>query len=267
MRTFVRVALFLIIGIGAYLVWDEELWLSLVAPPVEEISGALSEATGSDSNAVAQNLGELEDAIQVSGYDFLVNGAREDSGYGLYSYLIFATNDGAARARNRAALEALLAQLAPVGDLFAADFTKSEINITYVPTRETPPEGAAADWFVANHDFALGLRLLGYVGAEIENGPYLVSYLAPLSGGPPAVATQVLVQDLGWVPPEMVGLWVRAFIEDAGKPAYWDKAHLSDVMLTMRTAVAVIAEPLSFSPAAAAERFVALKPVVNMVNK
>lgn len=198
--------------------------------------------------------------IRVSAHDFLLRGALASEGYGLYSYLLFPSNDAASRPRSTAALKALIEQVDPRAAVEAAGFEPREINITYVPMSEAVPERPALDWLVDRYDYARAKRILGFVVAEPSPGPYLVSFLRPLDRAPGA-DEEALVQDLSWVPPDLVTLWVAAFTRDVRQPRFWDKEHLSSFALRMRTLVAVAAEPFGIG-AKAAERYVDLKKAI-----
>jgi hypothetical protein len=66
------------------------------------------------------------------------------------------------------------------------------------------------------------------------------------------------VQDLAWVPQEVVALWIEQFSRDVKEPRYWDGEHLHSFMLSARTALAVAAKPFDIG-VAAVERFISLK--------
>jgi hypothetical protein len=72
-------------------------------------------------------------------------------------------------------------------------------------------------------------------------GPYIISYSAPLSAASTVDGGRLLVEDLSGVPPDLAFLWMNEFTAQAGRPQYWDKPAVRNLMLNLRTQVAVAA--------------------------
>ena len=180
-------------------------------------------------------------SYRLTGRDFLLAGKAEDSGYGLYSYLLFGEplNDGN-RALYRAILDAF-SHLTEVRSFLAENKPRSDLNVTYLPLNDLPPSGAGPDWLLDHYDFARAQIILAAL-AQRPVGPYIVSYKSPLSAASSVETDQLLVEDLSRIPPDLAFLWVNEFSAQAGRPQYWDRPALRTLMLNLRTQIAVDAE-------------------------
>jgi hypothetical protein len=187
--------------------------------------------------------GKTRGEQRLTGRAFLPTGKPEGSGYGLYSYVLFGEplNPGN-RELYRAVVSAFLT-IQEVRRFEEAGEQRSKLNVTYLPLQDLPPAGAGADWLLDHYDFARAQILLSKVMDRMP-GPYILSYSSPLSSAPSVEKSRLLVEDLSGVTPDLAFLWVNEFTAQAGRPQYWDKPALRNLMLNLRTQVAVAAQAL-----------------------
>jgi hypothetical protein len=178
---------------------------------------------------------------RLTGRAYLIAGKPEASDYGLYSYVLFGepVNDGN-RALYRSVLDAFL-HIVEVRNFEAENQPRGSLNITYLPLRELPPTGAMVDWLLDHYDFARAQIILARL-YDRPTGPYVVSYQSPLSSANSIDGSRLLVEDLSRIPPDLAFLWVNEFTAQAGSARYWDKPALHNLMLHLRTQIAVDAE-------------------------
>jgi hypothetical protein len=195
---------------------------------------------------VAQNaLKTAQEAVQqvaaanrVTGTSFLTD--NETPGYGLYSYLLFASRPTpTTKERYDKALLAWLSLPSAQG-LLREQLPKELLNIFYVPTK-SEPLALTLDEVWASYNYERAVVLLNKIPGEHSTGPYLVSTLAPLSAGKPP---QYIFQDLSTVPPHVVILWIREFQQRAAQERPWSARMLPQFLLNLRTAVAQAATAL-----------------------
>jgi hypothetical protein len=172
----------------------------------------------------------------------LIKPSAEDSGYGLYSYVLFGSGpDDATRPRYESTIQAFLETLADVHQLAAEKVPLQRLNITYLPVQRnpgnTPP---AAPNILEIYDYAMSETLLSKLpGGLRTQGPYIVSTLHPLSSAPEP--GQFLYQDLSTVPPSLIALWIKQFIEQASQDRFWEASAIRQFALDLRTAIEVAA--------------------------
>jgi hypothetical protein len=201
------------------------------------------------NNGVAQALTIAQNAVttaqaamqqvaatsRVTGTSFLTG--PETPGYGLYSYLLFASKPTpTTKERYEKALVAWLSLPSAQG-LLREQLPMELLNIFYLPTTSTPRAQTLDEvWSLYNYERAA--VLLNRVPGEHSTGPYLVSTLAPLSAGQPP---QYVFQDLSTVPANVIVLWIREFQQRAAQERPWSARMLPQFLLNLRTAVAQIA--------------------------
>jgi len=96
---------------------------------------------------------------------------------------------------------------------------------------------ATACVLVGSYNYARAAALLSLFGTPHTDGPYIISATQPLSKAD-ALPIQYLYQDLSSVPPEMVVLWVEAFIRQAREPEFWKTNTEEQIILHIRDAIA-----------------------------
>jgi hypothetical protein len=178
---------------------------------------------------------------RLTGRDFLKTGEPEGRGYGLYSYVLFGQPVSAG---NRDLYEAVLSAYLAIQEirrLEGAGAERKDLNITYLPVRETPPENPSVGWLLDHYDYARAQIILNVAGDLDSARPYIVSYATPLSVGTTVDNKRLLLQDLSGVPADLAFLWVKEFIAQARNPRYWDARAIQQLMLSLRKNIAVFA--------------------------
>ena len=193
----------------------------------------------------------------TTGREFLPTGQNEESGYGLYSYLLFGTQPTeGTRERYLAAIRAYLEMIETVEKL-RTQFDKKELNITYLLVTEEPlGDKPAAEWLLEHYDFARAMKLLGAFPQSGSLGPYLFSTTEPAS---PAAAENknvtcpCLFQDLSTVEPSIMVLWIQEFKNQAAQEEFWRQDTRETAVLKLRNAIAVGASALDATRKSAEE--------------
>ncbi len=176
-----------------------------------------------------------------TGSALLAPGSREAEGYGLYSYLLLgAPPAGGARERSVKAIEAFWTVVPDVRAL-EQYVPRAELNVAYVPVKAPAAGAVGAEWILDNYDYARARSLLRHLPGANRDGPYLVSTLGPLAGGP---ANRVLFQDLSSVPPHLAASWVKEFLNQAAQERFWDERSGARLALKLRVTVAILGEGL-----------------------
>lgn len=199
------------------------------------------------ANATREPASEIEHTAR----DLLNPTSTEETGFGLYSYLLFDSRPptgSRAEDRHLAALQAFVYMVVPIAQS-REHWEQQEINITYVPVRSDVEETPAS--LLANYDYARAQLLLTALPPDARPltqgaGPYIVSYRRPLT----AIARQgayvdddeYLFQDLSSVPARVVRLWVGEFLSQVRQPEYWRDRPMQDFALRLRTHLASLAD-------------------------
>lgn len=176
-----------------------------------------------------------------SGWSFLLAGQAEDTDYGLYSYLLLGSPPGAeSRERYRRAIEAYVGLVPDIKEL-ERYIRRRELNVTYLPLTVSPPPGPVSlDWALDHYDYARARAFLSKLPGDYRDGPYFVSSSEPVTGatGPPS---RYLFQDLSRIPPHLVTLWVKEFLNQAAQERFWEEPAAIGFALKLRTTVAILA--------------------------
>jgi hypothetical protein len=189
---------------------------------------------------------------RLSGRSFLRENTPELEGYGLYSYLLFATPPKTNEDRDRAlqTLEALVLVLQPV-EAVERYRTRKELNLTQVPVTgpidvsvsvTTPIVAAAtAQQILDRYDYARAQDLLLRLGInDAEGGPYLVSSAVPATKSATASGTQI-VFDMRRAVPKLTWDWVTGFTRLAAQERSWTAEAMAKLALNTRNVLAVAA--------------------------
>jgi hypothetical protein len=176
-----------------------------------------------------------------AGRSLLQKGAKEPGSYGMYSYLLFGEpeNDGNSE-RYRKALEAYMSLVIPLEQM-EAYFDRNQLNVFQIPVtvKPRPREKLTLEQLLAGYDFARARLLLGHAQSGLGDGPYLVSSLSPLESQPGGVL--VLIQDLSRIPPSIIDLWVREFLNQAAQGCSWKTDDFRSFLLRVRTVIEIVA--------------------------
>jgi len=179
-------------------------------------------------------------AVVMSGRGFLAAGQSEAEGFGLYSYILFASRPAPAdRDRYVAILDAVLRMLKPTNDL-TTRVKAFQLNSTWLPVTSLPKSDPDAKWLVDNYDYTSAAVDLARFGIHNPDAVYIVSLKAPLSKAEPA--PPFLKQDLSHVPAELASTWVTLFINQAAQERFWDSNTFAGVVAKMRLAIALTAQ-------------------------
>ena len=193
--------------------------------------------------------GPPEDApiITGTGLAYLVGTQPEDQGYGLYSYLLFASPPThATRERYLAAVTAYVELISPIR-MLEEYLLRRSLNITYLPLTVSLPESLPPEdtprWILEHYNYTRARLLLRTLPGVHNEGPYIVSLRKPLRLG--TIQTEpYLYQNLSWVPPRLIELWVKTFLNQAAQERFWEERTAQRWVLHLRTAIAILAEGL-----------------------
>jgi hypothetical protein len=176
-----------------------------------------------------------------AGSALLVQGRKAPGGYGLYSYILLGAPPVATtRERYLKTLEAWWT-LAPALLDLQRYLSPSQLNVTLVPVRGTPPAKISTDWLLEHYDYARARALLHAAARDGRRaGPYIVSSLAPLGDTPSS--GPYLFQDLSAVPPTLASEWVKEFLNQSAQERFWQQRTAAMLGLRLRTTLTVLAE-------------------------
>jgi len=174
----------------------------------------------------------------------LVNGRKEQTDFGLYSYIVArksmeASDNGRLREVLRCYLQLQVVDL-------GASRNHSVLNMTYVPvTTRSPQEPPKLSWILEHYDYPRASFLLSSLpAAEVKGeGPFIVSSIHPLQG-PGTDPGSYILQDLSTVPVSIIPLWMEQFQSETTQQRVWEKKSIGDMALHLRTFIAIAAEGL-----------------------
>jgi hypothetical protein len=181
-----------------------------------------------------------------TGSAFLLPGQTERNGYALYSYLLLrGTPNPENKERYLATFVAFRDEI-PIIERLQERIPLSELNITYLPVTSRIARSAPLESWLDAYDYVAARDLLRVVNDAARDGPYIVSYDRPLSRvGQGLGREDLLFQDLSWVPPSLVLVWVKEFMRQASKPGAFAKEDpWRQFVLRLRTGIEVAAQGL-----------------------
>lgn len=183
---------------------------------------------------------------RITARDFLLEGAPEAPGYGLYSYILLGSRPRDNTSEQYRRYEQAIAAYLDIETAANVErYTeKAQINITYLPIRTAPAEPVTRDTALAAYDYARSQRILSLVSGRAVEGPYIVSARIPLTDAR-ALPAEYLFQDLSTVPPNVVGLWVRQFKAQAAQERFWETQTKDQFVLSLRAYIARGGEQVS----------------------
>jgi len=177
-----------------------------------------------------------------TGRSFLRKEQTEVPGYGLYSYVLFGSRPGASnRERYLRAIEAYLQAIEEINKL-QVRFSKSKLNVAYLPVEVAPGPKPAAAWLLDHYDYVRARAWLDLLPGNHREGPYIVSVLEPLGSG--SLPARYLFQDLSGVPAQnsdLISWWVREFMNQAAQEHFWQPRTAELFVLKMRTTIGILA--------------------------
>jgi hypothetical protein len=189
-----------------------------------------------------------------TGRSFLLPNEVETLGYGLYSYLLFGSRPTTAgRERYLKAIEEYL-KFPDIGRLETFNTSRRTLNITYLPVLAVPGRqildrlvdehyDEVAEWILKQYDYERARTLLRGLPGSQREGPYIVSFLKPptWSGSP---TRPYLYQDQSSVPPHLVSLWAKEFLNQAAQEQFWQERTAVQLVLKLRTTIGILASAL-----------------------
>jgi len=205
-----------------------------------------------------------------TGWSYLIGAEPEGQGkpYGLYSYLLLGSRPTPKSEFETRCLRAIEAYLRAVPNIHRlerdAKIDRSKLNITYLPVSVLPPDRPkdapsdwaeqTARWILANdnYNYARARAFLQRIEGNHREGPYLVSYFAPLSQTT-AVSDKVLFHDLSGKPPELVRKWVDTALNQAAQERYWEPAKADLWKVRVATALVVMGKSVGLTRDAMAD--------------
>jgi hypothetical protein len=136
-------------------------------------------------------------------------------------------------------------QLVPEISRLEDYFKKQELNVTYVPVRTAPPPDELTNaWVLQQYDYARARFIISRIDPSLQKGPYLISAAAPIASGVSAATSEILFMDLSGVPPDLMEMWMKAFVSQAAQERFTEPRRIQDLSLKMRTIVGVIAKTI-----------------------
>lgn len=176
---------------------------------------------------------------------YLLPNKTEESGFGLYSYLLFPVPPGndEEKARYLKTLESCLRMMQGVEEHLARHRRPSELNATHIPVTAVPTYNKDLEKWAASvldlYDYATAQKLLDRLDTTYRRGPYLISVVKqPLSNGATPAQLHVL-QDFTGKVPELVSQFVDLFTYRAAQQRTWTEESLQSFRLNIRNLVAV----------------------------
>ena len=169
---------------------------------------------------------------RLTGYAFLLRGQAEESGYGLYSYILLDHHPSAEEHDRFVALLVAVLARPTVGSL-QSYVSRQHINVTEIPLEVDRPEEIAraqtpekmAGWILDNYDYGRATAILGSLPQRAGPGPVIISVLHPAN--PEESPRPVFFQDLSHAQPKVMATYVGQFVQQAGKERFWDEPALA----------------------------------------
>jgi hypothetical protein len=182
----------------------------------------------------------------VAARTFLLAGAREETGYGLYSYLLMSVPPRNSLERDRAlqTIQSLLLILQPATEMERYR-RRSEMNAVLIPMRQPvssagelaeTAEAAAeiAARVLPQYDYVRAQSLMAEFGIDAPaGGPFIVAR----TSGPDGPRTQ-LSMDISHVAPKLASDWMAAFLRLTAQERSWTDVALQKLLLNTRNLVA-----------------------------
>lgn len=187
---------------------------------------------------------ELAARGRSTGWFFLLQGNREEPGYGLYSYILFGSRPTAAnRERYAKVIEAYVQVIEHITNLERAGIAPHQLNVTYLPITKIPREKRPTpEWLLEHYDYAQARAILSALPGDYRtDGPYIVSSLKPLSRVS-WISGEYLYQDLSMVPPHIVALYAKEFFNQAAQERFWEQRRARQLALNLRTTLGILAQ-------------------------
>ena len=178
--------------------------------------------------------------IRETARAFLVGTDPEETGFGLYSYLLFGSPPSeSSRDRYIAAIEAYLDFTPPIEDV-TDYYEPAELNINYLPITE-PNDDEDPEQLLEQYNYVRARLILDAIENEgtQRDGPYIISHRLPVTEA--QVVGEYLYQDLSTVPANLVRLWFKEFLEQVEQENFAEERGLENFSLEFRTKLELVA--------------------------
>jgi hypothetical protein len=219
---------------------QQTVWLTRGMKEGAYTAVAVSASQPEDRCSVRLFIIEPTRGARATARGLLVRGRKEDSGYGLYSYLLFgAVPEEKDRQRYLESIRTYL-RLSPRLQELANLIEHEQLNLNYVPITVAPLGKPNAEWILEHYDYARAAAILHSVpGGPYLRGPYVLS--GKLQGENNSISAPTIFQDLSTVPTELVSKWYEHFLNQAAQENLSSSDRLHELVLKMRTLIAVAA--------------------------
>ncbi len=180
-------------------------------------------------------------------HTFLESGQQEESGFGLYTYILFKSRPTALnKSLYLEMISQILRRTSKLDKHKDRDTPKNELNVSYfliqtaAPKVQMKPE-AMAEWILEHYDYRRAGKIMRKASVLEQNGPLLLSTFQPLTSSATQIDSNILMQNFSKIPSDrthLIHAWVDTFFNHASIPKKWDDASLSQLVLDLRTGIA-----------------------------
>jgi hypothetical protein len=189
-------------------------------------------------------------ARRITGTALLSSNHHEETGYGLYSYVLLTHRPAdSEKLRYRTLLTAVLGL--PAASDVERYTPREHVNVTYLLVDSSPADWAResiddrVDFLIAHYDYAHAAVIAATLPEAAGSGPGIVSYLQPISSSTNPHPT--LYQDLSRAQPQLMSAYVQQFVDQASQEHYWQASAVADFALTLRNVLETAAAGLGMS--------------------
>jgi hypothetical protein len=181
---------------------------------------------------------------------FLLRGAMEVPGYGLYTYVALSKLgcSAAGRERCKVFISNVITGISEEREMKGAGFAPGDLTLTYLLAKRTIPfdvqpeldshPDKEADWILDNYDYERSDRLLFLLReSSVKSGPVVISTQQPVflySASKKADAPQHLLQDLSNTPVSLIPIWLTRFRNQSFQERLRQPTTLDSLAFTLR---------------------------------
>jgi hypothetical protein len=200
----------------------------------------------------ARKPGDSTGRGRETGHQWLIKGDSENPSYGLQSYFILglgAQPPAELRERYLAAIDAYLRMVPEIARLEDYFKDRRDLNVTYLPIATAPPDDVSREWVLQHYDYERARFILSKIDPTLRSGPYLISAATPIGSPDSDTArlksgSDILLMDLSAVPPDLMDVWIKAFLNQTAQERFTEPNRIRDLQLKMRTVIAIAASAI-----------------------
>ncbi len=196
--------------------------------------------------------------------DILYNFEKEDPGYGLYTYILFA-REPQNEDQRKAYIKILTKYLSFTSVKDAPGYIGKEgINITYLPLKKEAKGMTLSPEIIIDklYNYVHARMLLKKVDPKYRYGPYIISYEKPIGLEKRKITGKYGFQNMTGVESELANLWVDSFLSQIEKTNYWEEDKLNEFILELRNFLLVTGKGM-YEIASSIEK---LEEIIKVVN-